>query len=66
MWVALHLSACKLQTVFLFPAVMVVAGEALWELQTGKKRVGKVVKTKVYTPFIMESEMGWFKDFTCF
>lgn len=38
LWVALHLSACKLLTVFLFPAVMLVAGEALRELQTEKKR----------------------------
>lgn len=38
MWVALHLSARKLQTVFLFPAVMLVAGEALGELRTGKKK----------------------------
>lgn len=37
MWVALHLPACKLQTVFLFPAVMLIAREALRELQAGRK-----------------------------
>lgn len=44
MWVALHLSACKLQAVVLFPAVMVVAGEALWELQTGEKKKVKTLE----------------------
>lgn len=66
MRVALHLSACKLQTVLLFPAVMLVAGEALWELQTGGIKlqlcIGKVVETRVYST-IMEFEQETVQTF---
>lgn len=39
MWVALHLPPCKFQTVFLLPAVMLIAGEALRELKTGETKL---------------------------
>lgn len=37
MWVALHLPACELKTVFFLPTVMKIGREALMELQTEKK-----------------------------
>lgn len=39
MWVALHLPACELKTVFFLPTVMKIGREALMELQTEKKRM---------------------------
>lgn len=63
MRVALHLPPCKFQTVFLFPAVMLIAGEALRELKTGEKNVklngtvGEVAETKALRTFLTGFEM---------
>lgn len=64
MWVTLHVPACKLKVVFLFPTVQPIWREALVELET-KKEVNKSVGSIYVEPYIIYNTLDYTDAWIC-